>query len=190
MNDSSIYETYEKEYKTLYETISKKVGLLKNSGSFDLLAEKKLLQNQIARELEEADEIVLFINELGQLEMEVVSLPPQKRNQNNITLRSYKESLKKLKKEMVVIFDKTLAVSTERDQLLGTNNTVVDIPLGQDQRSQLLQGTARLENASKRLEDAHRIALETESIGIGTLGDLHRQRNQIERTRDGVVLID
>ena len=58
----------------------------------------------------------------------------------------------------------------------------------QNQRSRLLQGTDRLENASRRLEDAHRMALETENIGIGTLGDLHRQRNQIERTRDGVRL--
>jgi vesicle transport through interaction with t-SNAREs protein 1 len=61
--------------------------------------------------------------------------------------------------------------------------------MGGDQRSRLLQGTQRLENASKRLEDAHRLALETETIGIGTLSDLHRQRQQIERTRDGVYLI-
>jgi vesicle transport through interaction with t-SNAREs protein 1 len=45
--------------------------------------------------LEEADEII------GQLEMELVSLNPQKRNANTITLRSYKEALKKLKKDMV-----------------------------------------------------------------------------------------
>jgi vesicle transport through interaction with t-SNAREs protein 1 len=61
---------------------------------------------------------------------------------------------------------------------------------GSDQRSKLLQGTQRLENASKRLEGAHRLALETESIGIGTLSDLHRQRQQIERTRDGLQQAD
>ncbi|KAJ3274814.1 Mitochondrial intermediate peptidase [Terramyces sp. JEL0728] len=58
------------------------------------------------------------------------------------------------------------------------------------QRSKLLQGTERLENASKRLDGAQRLALETEAIGISTLGDLHRQRNQIERTRDGECVIE
>lgn len=66
----------------------------------------------------------------------------------------------------------------------------MDIPGEPDQRSRLLLGTQRLENASKRLDDAHRMALETEAIGIGTLGDLHRQRNQIERTRDGLQQAD
>lgn len=81
---------------------------------------------------------------------------------------------------------------SERDQLLGSQIVILGshaIDIGHeetDQRSKLLQGTDRLENASKRLEGAQRLALETEAIGISTLGDLHRQRNQIERTRDGV----
>lgn len=72
--------------------------------------------------------------------------------------------------------------TSERDQLLGS--TYVDLPL--DDRTRLLSGTQKLENASRKLEDAHRMALETEAIGVGTLEDLHRQREQIERTRDGV----
>lgn len=53
-----------------------------------------------------------------------------------------------------------------------------------DQRSRLLQGTERLQEGSRRLDDARRLALETESIGIATLEDLNRQRDQILRTRD------
>lgn len=155
-----LFATYEKEYKTLYETISKNISSLKTSD------QKKLLTNQIQRELEEADEI------LGQLEMELFALPPQQRNQNTITLRSYKESLKKLKRDM------TNNAASERDQLLG-NSVTVDMPSDQGQRSRLLQGTDRLENASRRLDDAHRMALQTEEIGISTLGDLHRQGQQI-----------
>ncbi len=82
------------------------------------------------------------------------------------------------------------------------------MPQDNGQRSKLLQGTDRLENASRRLEEAHRMALGriglfdfshlwyfflslksqsgTEEIGISTLQDLHRQRGQIERTRDTV----
>ncbi|KAJ1334270.1 hypothetical protein BSLG_008105 [Batrachochytrium salamandrivorans] len=52
-----------------------------------------------------------------------------------------------------------------------------------DQRGRLLQGTERLQNSSRRLEDARRIALETEQIGINTLSDLSSQREQIIRTQ-------
>jgi vesicle transport through interaction with t-SNAREs protein 1 len=59
MGDSHIYDTYEKEYKALYDTVSKKVSALKTSGiSYIIQDQKKLLQNQIQRELEEAEEIV------------------------------------------------------------------------------------------------------------------------------------
>ena len=46
------------------------------------------------------------------------------------------------------------------------------------------------EKTSNRLEEAHRMALETEQIGISTLGDLNRQRQQIEHARDGLGQAD
>jgi vesicle transport through interaction with t-SNAREs protein 1 len=51
-----------------------------------------------------------------------------------------------------------------------------------DQRSRLIDGTERLQNSSRRLEEAQRIALETEGVGISTLEDLNRQREQMLRT--------
>ncbi len=48
-----------------------------------------------------------------------------------------------------------------------------------DQRARLLQGTNRLNDASRRLEESHRLALETEQIGTDTLGTLRNQRQQI-----------
>lgn len=73
--------------------------------------------------------------------------------------------------------------TSERDQLLGSAPTNDQ---DYDQRSRLLQGTERLGQASNRLDDAHRMALETEQMGIGTLSDLARQRRQLENARDGV----
>lgn len=110
-----------------------------------------------------------------------MALAPVKKNQYTMSLRQHKSALKKAKQ------DATMGGASERDQLLGA--TYVDLPIGDD-RSRLLSGTQKLEDASRRLEDAHRMALETEQIGVGTLEDLHRQREQIERTRDGVSLID
>jgi vesicle transport through interaction with t-SNAREs protein 1 len=126
-----------------------------------------LVANQLGRELEELEEI------MEQMELEVMSLDLIEKTRYQSKLREYRDQLKKLKKSPP-------PVQSERDQLLGS----------QDQRSRLLDGTERLEEGSNRLNEAHRIALETEQIGINTLGDLHRQRQQIERTRDGVSSIN
>jgi hypothetical protein len=43
-----------------------------------------------------------------------------------------------------------------------------------------------MEIGSRRLENAHRIALETEDVGADILRNLRGQREQIEHTRDTV----
>lgn len=53
-------------------------------------------------------------------------------------------------------------------------------------RTRLLQGTETLQDGSKRLENAQRIALETEDVGADILRNLRGQREQIEHTRDTV----
>ena len=87
----------------------------------------------------------------------------------------------------------TSANASERDQLLGgkNNSTIVDFEsTNMDQRGRLLQGTERLQNSSRRLEDARRVALETEQIGISTLADLNTQREQIVRTQNRLGTAD
>lgn len=72
-----------------------------------------------------------------------------------------------------------------------SDHTTVDFEVkSMDQRSRLIQGTERLQDGSRRLEEAQRMALETEQIGINTLGDLNRQREQILRTRDTLSTAD
>jgi vesicle transport through interaction with t-SNAREs protein 1 len=63
-----------------------------------------------------------------------------------------------------------------------------DDPSGydRDQRGRLLAGTETLNDGSRRLENAHRIALETEDVGADILRNLRGQRDQIEHTRDTV----
>ncbi|KAJ1341141.1 hypothetical protein BSLG_004264 [Batrachochytrium salamandrivorans] len=103
----------------------------------------------------------------------------------NPHVKQYKEELRRLKKDL----NKKAATGgsvggvSERDQLLGGSEIVDLEAAGMDQRGRLLQGTERLQNSSRRLEDARRIALETEQIGINTLSDLSSQREQIIRTQ-------
>ena len=63
-----------------------------------------------------------------------------------------------------------------------------DQPHSLSQRQRLLQGTATLEDDSRRLEESNRLALETEDIGADILRDLRGQREQIEHSRDTVSL--
>ncbi|OAJ39924.1 hypothetical protein BDV3_005647 [Batrachochytrium dendrobatidis] len=179
---SGIFETYEKEYRTLADDISKNI-----SGQYSTAVgdQRKILQNKLQRELEEADEII------GQMEMELVSLPAQQRVSVSPRVQQYKEELKKFKKNL----QKKVAsggadAASERDQLLGGSANIDLEAANMDQRGRLLQGTERLQNSSRRLEDARRIALETEQIGISTLSDLNSQREQIIRTQNRLGTAD
>lgn len=59
-------------------------------------------------------------------------------------------------------------------------------PSAYSARTRLLQGTETLSDGSRRLENAQRIALETEDVGADILRNLRGQREQIEHTRDTV----
>ena len=59
-----------------------------------------------------------------------------------------------------------------------------------DQRTRLLNGTDRLAESSRRLQDSHKIALETEALGSGILSDLQGQREQIIHTRNTLLEAD
>lgn len=49
-----------------------------------------------------------------------------------------------------------------------------------------MAGTDKLSDGQRRLEESHRVALETEDLGANILGNLYSQRQQIENTRDTV----
>ena len=72
----------------------------------------------------------------------------------------------------------------DRKDLLGRAD--LDSLQSDQQRERLLQGTNQLYDSGRRLEEAQRTAMETETIGAGILGNLRRQREQIVRTRDTV----
>lgn len=61
-----------------------------------------------------------------------------------------------------------------------------DDPSAFSSRTRLLAGTERLEDGTQRLQNAQRIALETEDVGADILRNLRGQREQIEHTRDTV----
>ena len=64
-----------------------------------------------------------------------------------------------------------------------TTNTTSAANLEDAQRTRIVNSTARLEASTRRLENSHRIALDTEEIGVGIVGDLKRQSEQLQRTK-------
>ncbi|CAO3620461.1 unnamed protein product [Cunninghamella blakesleeana] len=59
-----------------------------------------------------------------------------------------------------------------------------------DQRQRLLSGTERLGESSCRLEQSHRLALETEAVGANILSTLKGQRETLTRARDTLAETD
>jgi vesicle transport through interaction with t-SNAREs protein 1 len=75
-------------------------------------------------------------------------------------------------------------MNSNRDELLA-GRTIIDFDDAEtDQRTRLLSGTETLNNSSQRLQNSHRLALETETLGAGILTDLRTQREQILNTRN------
>ncbi|KAJ3201508.1 hypothetical protein HDU67_001296, partial [Dinochytrium kinnereticum] len=151
---SEIFETYEKEYATLHDSISRRLTQDLPNASPD---QRKLLVSQTQRELEEADEII------SQMEMELLSLPQTTKSLLSPKVKAYKDEIKKAKREL------SKSGLSERDQLLGSagggapkgGHHVVDFESAtMDQRGRMLNGTERLQDGSRKLEEAKRLALE------------------------------
>ena len=110
------------------------------------------------------------------MELELASLPSSERTKFQPRYKNCKSDHERLKST----FKQALSQDNDRTELLGDGPDDADV-MSFDQRNRLLVGTHRLNDASRRLEDSHRVALETEQIGISTLETLRSQREQITR---------
>jgi vesicle transport through interaction with t-SNAREs protein 1 len=132
---------------------------------------RKAAISKAERALEEADEL------LGQMALEKANIPANLKSKINSRYRNFQSDIDSAKRKVTSLADDRRALFGSRY----TDNPTTDDQLAQ--RQQLLSGTERLGRSSGRLRESQRIALETEQIGANTLGDLHRQREQIVHTR-------
>lgn len=169
--------------------------------------ERKSTLKRVEMELDEAEEIVsvatctcfltyprspeIPLSQISQMEVELPSMPVSIRSNYSSRIHTSKTELQKVKRSL-----KDAQRESQRDELLGAggrgggNQPFSDDPYTDDgdQRQRLLKGTETLEDGSRRLENAHRIALETEDVGADILRNLRGQREQIEHTRDTVSI--
>lgn len=168
---SELFTNYEAELKLIQADLNQKLDTLPSLVG----EERKSSLRASSRALDEAKELV------DQLALEKSNIPSSTRAKANARYRNAQSDVDALGRRL-----KSLANDqSDRRALFGDRYT--DEPGSGDaqleQRQQLLGGTERLGRSSQRLQESQRIALETESIGAGTLADLHQQRAVIENTR-------
>ncbi|KAH8079770.1 t-SNARE [Filobasidium floriforme] len=185
---TALFENYDEDFKSLLTSLKQK---LDGGAIRDLSGEqRKSSLKKVEAELDEAEEII------SQMEIELRSMPLSIRTPYQTRLGSSKSDLNKVKKAL-----KDLQRESQRSDLLGnsggkrhpgqSDSPYSDEPgYDRDQRGRLLAGTETLNDGSRRLENAHRIALETEDVGADILRNLRGQREQIEHTRDTLTQTD
>jgi vesicle transport through interaction with t-SNAREs 1 len=165
---SELFTNYEAELKLIQADLNQKLDTLPSlSGE-----ERKSSLRASSRALDEAKEL------LDQLALEKSNIPSSTRAKANARYRNAQSDIEALSRRL-----KSLANDqNDRRALFGDRYTDEPGDVQLEQRQQLLSGTERLGRSSQRLQESQRIALETESIGAGTLADLHQQRAVIENT--------
>ncbi|ORZ12036.1 t-SNARE [Lobosporangium transversale] len=177
---SELFESYEQDFEAIRVSINERL----NASSGQVGEIKKQTLRAADREIDEANEI------LQQMEMELLNLPQASRTRLQGRLRGYKTELDRLKQTLKRA-QSTSRSTSDRDELLGGVSGGMDLDAASmDQRTRLLNGTDRLAESSRRLQDSHKIALETEQLGAGILTDLRGQREQIIHTRNTLLEAD
>lgn len=119
-------------------------------------------------------------------------------------LAQSKAEVEKVKKSVVSIFSsekrwadrkRDARAESNRAELLSGSGYRGDDPYHDDDtafstRTRLLAGTETLTDSSRRLENAQRVALETEDVGTGILHTLRGQREQLENSRNHLLQAD
>ncbi|KAJ8698189.1 t-SNARE VTI1 [Pleurotus ostreatus] len=181
MNNSptTLFDSYEQDFQQFIETIRPKL----EGNAEEPADQRKASLRRVEMELDEADEMV------SQMEIEIQGIPQSIRAQYQSRLRTAKADLARYKK----LFKDSQAQVARSDLFsskAGGFSSSDDPYSDNSDRSRLLAGTSLLEDGSKRLQESHRIALETEDQGAEILMNLRTQREQIENSRNTLYTAD
>ncbi|KAI8343243.1 snare region anchored in the vesicle membrane C-terminus-domain-containing protein [Chlamydoabsidia padenii] len=171
------FSGYEHDFYALQTSFNKTVESVASASTTN---NRKTAVQNAERELGEANEIIV------QMDKELANTPTPGRVRLQARLRLLKAENEKMKRDLRRASLSPL-VNQDREDLLLTMDTdsAGDLDASTiDQRQRLLNGTDRLGESSRRLEASHRLALETENIGVNILGTLKGQRETLLRTRD------
>ncbi|MBW0477722.1 hypothetical protein O181_017437 [Austropuccinia psidii MF-1] len=172
-----LFNSYEQEFNDLVISIRNSLNAeAKNSAG----EQRKAILRRVERDLEEAEEIV------SQMDVEFQSLDKALKPTINQKLKSFKSELQGFKSQIKQAHSQTTIAEDRSNNSAYPDDSGVfnSSTKAQAHRERLLKANQLLESSSGRLDSSHRIALETEELGVGILRDLRGQREQIEGTRD------
>ncbi|CAI2352303.1 unnamed protein product [Caenorhabditis sp. 36 PRJEB53466] len=162
---------FEKQYSLQTAEITSKIGRVHTLPA----SERASAVQDIRKSLEEVTDL------LDQMELVVRELESNttERTKYELRVRSYQSDKKQLDTELDKAI-KRVREEADRDELLAFDDQLD----GHRQEDQLIASTQRLERSTRKIQDAHRIVVETEQIGTEMLSNLASQRETIGRSRD------
>ncbi|KAL5534866.1 hypothetical protein ACEPAG_1331 [Sanghuangporus baumii] len=186
---TSLFDSYEQDFEQIIASIRDKLDADSPTQPGE---QRKAALRRVEMELDEADEMV------AQMEIELQGMPQSIKPPYAQRAKSCKSALSSLKSRA-----RSLHAAAQRASLLSSASDTAGSPFRDSSdelgdgagarngdRTRLLKGTQVLEDGSRRLVDAQRVALETEEQGADILTDLRRQREQIENSRNTLSTAD
>eukprot|EP01137_Pigoraptor_chileana_P028415 Opistho-2@931 len=167
---SELFEALEVDFTSIYGAVGRKVN--SEIGTLNGEQRKAMVRN-LERDLKEADDLI------QQMENELRMQPQPYRQKLQTRVRNYQSDLTKLKKDLRKAANPAVSA---RDELLGGDDDEGDIENGAaGSRARLLANDARLGRTTERIQNAQRVANESEQIGAAALGDLAHQHETLRR---------
>ncbi|KAJ1032901.1 hypothetical protein NDA18_001623 [Ustilago nuda] len=172
---SELFDSYASDLQQLKDSVCQKIDQAKSQNG----ETKKSTLRRAEMEVEEAEEVI------SQMDIEVQGFPQSVRSRYLVQIRGFKQEVQALTKQV------RAGLSASSGGARGGNDAAyadedgdVEADAATANRQRLLQGTASLEDGTRRLEESNRLALETQDLGADILRDLRSQREQIENSRD------
>ena len=159
-----MFTEYEAEFLSATHTIASNISSIESRSA----AERESLTKATQKLVDSAADL------LKQMEMEARSQPAADSKKSKATVKTHQASLAGLRT--------SLKEASSRGDLLGGGGNGSDVESNKE-RDRLILANDKLQRGTDKLRDAYRTAMETEAIGARVMGDLHDQRETIERSR-------
>lgn len=166
--DNNLIVEYETEFVNLLHTVQLQVSDDDNSTNFN--TDSNPMDNMFTELNDLLDQIDIEINNVAD------------KQTWRAKLRQYKTEYQTAKS----LYDTKYKEQRERALLFGDNNN----NMNDTQRQQLLSNHHLLNDTHNKLQDATRIALDTEQIGSQIMNNLRSQRETIENSHQNLSQVD
>ncbi|CCF48837.1 hypothetical protein NDA11_001128 [Ustilago hordei] len=172
---SELFDSYASDLQQLKDSVCQKIDQAKSQNG----EAKNSTLRRAEMEVEEAEEVI------SQMDIEVQGFPQSVRSRYSVQIRGFKQEVQALTKQVRAgLSASSGGARGGNDAAYADEDVDVEADAATANRQRLLQGTASLEDGTRRLEESNRLALETEDLGADILRDLRSQREQIENSRD------